>query len=277
MRPRISRFVSTVRANERALKLIQAVFRFPSLESSPVPVRSIGHRSTVRRGRGLLPGSSGCAAERMTNFSMEGICLNNVLSVILPVHDAQLSLEAGVTEMLEVLPELSDRLELCIVDDGSTDETAEVAYELAARYPQLDMIRHPVRLGLAEAIQTGLDHTHGEIIFIGDEGYSLDPDDLRTLWQLRDVGHRMTSGENSARSFQCEAWMKKLATWKTRSSRSGEQRGFQMIRRRAFEQFRLQQAMEMITRIDRAAAQQTSPSGRQPNYLLKPKRLAGGQ
>ncbi len=152
--------------------------------------------------------------------------MNNVLSVILPVHDAQLSLEAGVTEILDVLPELSNRLELCIVDDGSTDETAEVAYELAARYPQLDVIRHPVRLGLAEAIQTGLDHTQGEIIFVGDEGYALDPDDLRTLWQLRDVGRRMASSEDSAGSAQCEVWMKKLAAWKTRRGARANSAGF---------------------------------------------------
>jgi polyisoprenyl-phosphate glycosyltransferase len=201
--------------------------------------------------------------------------LNNVLSVILPVHDAQLSLEAGVTEIVDVLPELTDRLELCIVDDGSTDETAEVAYELAARYPQLDVIRHPVRLGLAEAIQTGLDHTQGEMIFIGDEGYALDPDDLRTLWQLRDAGRRMASAEDSPGSARCEAWMKKVAAWKSRRGRSGEQRGLQMIRRRAFEQFRLQQAMEMITRLDRANRQQGSSTARQPSFLVKPKRFAG--
>jgi glycosyltransferase involved in cell wall biosynthesis len=118
--------------------------------------------------------------------------LNTALSVLLPVFNAQQSLETGVTEILELLPELSPRFELCILDDGSTDDTAEFARDLAARYPQIVVIRHPVRLGLAEAIQTGLDHTQGEVVLIGNEDYQLEPDDLRTLWQLRDTQRRAT-------------------------------------------------------------------------------------
>ena len=106
--------------------------------------------------------------------------------MLLPVYNAHQSLEASVGDILEVLPELTDRFELCILDDGSTDDTAETARELAARYPQIKLIRHPVRLGLAETIQTALDHTEGEIVLVGDDDYRLDPDDLLTLWRLRE-------------------------------------------------------------------------------------------
>ena len=56
----------------------------------------------------------------------------NVLSVLLPVYNAQGKLEADVTEILEVLSEAARRFELCILDDGSTDDTADVARLLAA-------------------------------------------------------------------------------------------------------------------------------------------------
>ncbi|HEV3138844.1 MAG TPA: glycosyltransferase family 2 protein, partial [Pirellulales bacterium] len=145
--------------------------------------------------------------------------MNTTLCVLLPVYNAQPTLELGITEILERLSELADRFELCIVDDGSIDDTADVARDLAARYPQICVIRHPVRLGLAEAIQTGLDHTHGEIIWVGDEDYNLEPDDLRTLWQLRDTQRRVSS---HAELETDEPWMDKLSAWKPERSGSGK-------------------------------------------------------
>ena len=169
-----------------------------------------------------------------------------MLSVLLPVHTAQGKLEADVTEILEVLCEAARRFELCILDDGSTDDTADVARLLAARYPQVRVIRHPVRLGLGEAIQTGLDHTHGEVILVGDEDYCLDPDDLRTLWQLRDTQWQLT--RKDSKGIVAQPWMEKLLAWKPRAS--DVRRGFQIISRQAFEQFRMRQAVDQVHRLD---------------------------
>ena len=171
----------------------------------------------------------------------------NTPSVLLPVYNAQGNLEALVGEVLEVLAELAGRFELAILDDGSTDDTAHVARELAARYPQIRVIRHPLRLGLAEAIQTGLDHAHGEIILVGDEGYCLDPDDLRTLWRLRDAQGR-TRGQHDLAESARPGWIDRLMAWRPRSA--GPRRGFQIVRRQVFEQFRTQQAVEMMRRLD---------------------------
>ena len=189
--------------------------------------------------------------------------MNTALSVLVPVYNAQHSLEAGITDTLEILPEVSQRFSLCILDDGSTDDTAEVAYDLSARYPQINVLRHPIRLGLAEAIQTGLDHTEGEIVFIGDEDYSLDPDDLRALWQLREMQRRLMTYAGSL-SSQHDPWMEKLLAWKPRRTRTP---GFQIIRRQAFEQFRLQQAAEIIRRIDRNARPTQTAATQRPNFL----------
>ena len=198
--------------------------------------------------------------------------MNTALCVLLPVYNAQPTLEPGVTELLDRLGELADRFELCIVDDGSIDDTAEVARDLAARYPQISVIRHPVRLGLAEAIQTGLDHTVGEILWIGDEDYNLEPDDLRTWWQLRDTQRRMSS--HAERVTDDEPWMDKLSAWKPERSGSGRRRGLQMVRRQTFEHFRLEQAAAMIARVDPANRKPKSPNPSRPNFLLKSKRFA---
>jgi len=199
--------------------------------------------------------------------------LNTSLSVLIPVYNAQKSLELGVCEILELLPELSPRFELCILDDGSTDDTADVAHDLAARYPQIEVIRHPIRLGLAEAIQTGLDHTQGEVVLIGSEDYQLGPDDLRTLWQLRDTERRLTGDDQLLADH--ERWIEKLAAWKPRRSQMRNQ-GFQIVRRHTFEHFRLQQALDMVRRLDRDKAKASRNALARPNFLGQVKRGVWG-
>ena len=46
--------------------------------------------------------------------------------------------------------------ELIVVDDASTDQTAEELAELGRRVDSLDVIRHPVNKGLAGALRTGM-------------------------------------------------------------------------------------------------------------------------
>ena len=45
----------------------------------------------------------------------------NSLSVLLPVKNAQATLAATVQEILDVAADLSERFELLILDDGSSD------------------------------------------------------------------------------------------------------------------------------------------------------------
>jgi glycosyltransferase involved in cell wall biosynthesis len=200
----------------------------------------------------------------------------NTLNVLLPVYNARHNLERSVVEILEVLAEISDDFELCVLDDGSTDDSAEVAAELANRYPQIRVIRHPLRLGLAEAIQTGLDNTQGDFVLFGDDAYRLDPDDLRTLWQMRDTGRRLAAHAHWLTSFD-EPWIEKLRAWQPMRTGSREQRGFQIIRRAAFEHFRVEQAAETIARFDERDRTPGSPASSgplRPNFLGRIKRFA---
>ena len=59
------------------------------------------------------------------------------ISLLLPVRNAQSWLDRVVRQALEVLPELSSRFEIRMLDEGSTDDTADVAAGLSATYPQL--------------------------------------------------------------------------------------------------------------------------------------------
>jgi glycosyltransferase involved in cell wall biosynthesis len=161
--------------------------------------------------------------------------LSSTLAVLLPVYNAQPNLPAEAADVLEVLSEWAVRFELVIVDDGSVEEGAEIVNELAARYPQVRVVRHRARLGLAAAIQSGIDFADGQVILIGNDAYQLDPDDLRTLWRLRDV-ERRAAGDVPLPGMQGRSGVKRSPA-KGESNR-GRWHGFEVVARSAFEALR---------------------------------------
>jgi glycosyltransferase involved in cell wall biosynthesis len=146
---------------------------------------------------------------------------------VLPVFNAQATLAALVAELLEVLPELTPRFELTIVDDGSTDSTPELAEELSLDYPQLRVIRHGLRRGANAAMHSGLECSTGDYILFCDEGCPANAYDVAKLWwpaATRDV----VAGRLAAR---------RMLQWRPRISSAsldaaGDQPAFVMTRRR---------------------------------------------
>lgn len=90
------------------------------------------------------------------------------VSVIIPAYNAASTLGATVKS---VLAQTHDRLEIFIVDDGSTDDTGAIASDLAAFDDRITVIRRE-NGGVARARNTALGRASGEFVAW------LDADDL---------------------------------------------------------------------------------------------------
>ena len=105
------------------------------------------------------------------------------LSYILLVHNAQDTLDRQVARLLDVLGDLAARFELVVVDDGSTDQTAEVAVELARRYPQIRLEGYGRPRGPEAAVRTGVIRATGDIVLVQPEGEVPGAAELGRIWQ----------------------------------------------------------------------------------------------
>jgi glycosyltransferase involved in cell wall biosynthesis len=103
------------------------------------------------------------------------------LSFFFPAHNEAENIAAFVAEALEVLPSLADEFEIIAVDDGSRDETPQLADELAAAHPHVRAVHHEVNRGYGAALRTGFAAAQYELVCFLDGDRQFQVKDLGRL------------------------------------------------------------------------------------------------
>jgi glycosyltransferase involved in cell wall biosynthesis len=173
------------------------------------------------------------------------------LSIVLPVYNAEAMLAEQVCRLLEVLPDLAERFEILIVDDGSTDHTSEIAADLVQQFPQLRCIRQGRRRGAAAAIQAGMAETTGEFVLVQDVHEPISPRSLRRLWELRhDEDLVLARTEPQIKPLDASL-LTKLMNWgrgveRAASAERAPASGTQLIRRSAVQELEANPSLQHL-------------------------------
>ncbi len=109
-----------------------------------------------------------------------------LLSVIVPAYNEESNIPTLVERVAKALPGID--YELIIIDDGSIDNTADVAKKFEDKYP-IRIIRHERNKGKIEAIKTGLQAARGEFIAFLDADMEYPPEVLPAMLQKALQGH----------------------------------------------------------------------------------------
>ena len=93
---------------------------------------------------------------------------SETLSIVVPAFNEAESLPHLVESIHMVLNTHPYRLEILLVDDGSSDNTPRVMAALATQYPDLFYLRLSRNFGHQNALKAGLDHATGHAVIMMD-------------------------------------------------------------------------------------------------------------
>ena len=157
-----------------------------------------------------------------------------MLSVILPAKNEG----DGLRKVLPAIRALHAEAELIVVDDGSTDDTVEVAKSHGAI-----VVRHPRSLGNGAAIKSGARAAHGDVLVFMDADGQHKPEDIsRLLAELISgndmvVGARSSSSQAGAHRALANTFYNWLATWMVGQTVNDLTSGFRVVKTALFRKY----------------------------------------
>ena len=132
----------------------------------------------------------------------------NNLYIIIPAYNESENIKNVIEDWYPVIKKLSKASRLVIINDGSKDDTLQIAEKIAESKQKMTVISKPngghgstVLYGYRYAIESGADY-----IFQTDSDGQTNPQEFDQFWKLREtfdaiIGNRVVRGDGKSRKF----------------------------------------------------------------------------
>ena len=156
------------------------------------------------------------------------------VSIVLPAKNES----AAIGQTLAQIQQLQLAHEIIVVNDGSTDQTKQVAESAGAK-----VVTHPYSKGNGAAIKTGARTATGDIIVFMDADGQHDPQDITRLIEKIEQGYDLVVGARQKGSQAsigrgiANALYNNLATYMTEQKVEDLTSGFRAVRTDKFREF----------------------------------------
>lgn len=128
------------------------------------------------------------------------------LSVFFPCFNEAQNIPELVGQSLQLIPQVAQKFELIIVNDGSTDNTKKISKQLVEQYSQVRLVSHRENRGYGAALQTGFKKSQYDWIFFTDGDLQFNIKELKKFIKYTDkyqaiIGYRTKRAEGTIRAF----------------------------------------------------------------------------
>lgn len=173
------------------------------------------------------------------------------LSVFFPAYNEGENIERMCISFKSILDQVSKDYEIIIVNDGSTDQTREIADRLAREDDRIRVVHHDRNKGYGAAIRSGINASRKEYIFFTDGDNQFDVSQLsRLLPFIRQydavIGFRLNRQDNWIRKTNAWAWNRLVRLMFDLNVKDIDC-AFKLFHRRVFEHVCLESSGAMIS------------------------------
>ena len=108
--------------------------------------------------------------------------------MIIPMYNEEDNVLITLNEVKKILKAYSS-YQIIAVDDGSNDKTLAILEDYALKNPALEVLSHPVNMGMGRALRTGFKKAEGDVIITLDADLSYEPKYILDLVQELHENH----------------------------------------------------------------------------------------
>lgn len=103
-------------------------------------------------------------------------------SIVIPAYNERARILATLESVVNTVRAHGWSAEVIVVNDGSTDETADMVRTFAAKAPEVRLMENPRNSGKGYSVRNGLLHAQGEIVMFTDADLSAPMEEAERLF-----------------------------------------------------------------------------------------------
>ncbi len=120
------------------------------------------------------------------------------LSIVVPAYNEAARITPSLMKTLEYLATRRGSVEIIVVDDGSSDDTAAQVDAVAAAYDAVRLVRQAHNRGKGAAIRVGVAASRGDRVLMMDADLATPIEELASLERALDAGAEIAVGSRMA-------------------------------------------------------------------------------